>query len=72
MLEKLLLAGAVTFSVYIFSGLDAPINFRFPLAARPAEASFSRQTDNSNKAAVVSCQYQAELLPISAIANNLD
>lgn len=38
MLEKLLLAAAVTFSVYIFSGVELPAKLRLPLASSSGEA----------------------------------
>jgi len=55
MLEKLLLAGAVTFSVYIFSGVELPAKLRFPLASSWGETvtQIENETgqENTNKAA---------------------
>ena len=50
MLEKLLLAGAVTFSVYIFSGVELPATLRLPFASRAGETVTQTREENTNKA----------------------
>lgn len=68
MLEKLLLAGAVTFSVYVFSGVQLPIKFGLPLAFGPAETS----TQIENEAWLTGSHQDntVRAAPRSAIANN--
>lgn len=68
MLEKLLLAGAVTFSVYVFSGVELPTKFGLPLAFGPAETS----TPIENQAQLTPSHQdnKDEAAPRSAIANN--
>ncbi len=68
MLEKLLLAGAVTFSVYVFSGVQLPTKFWLPLAVGPAET--STQIENEAQLTRSHQDNTVRAAPRSAIANN--
>ncbi|MDY6805028.1 MAG: hypothetical protein SXA11_14650 [Cyanobacteriota bacterium] len=68
MLEKLLLAGAVTFSVYVFSGVQLPTKFGFPLAFGFAET--STQIENEAQLTRTDRDNTLPSDPTSAIANN--
>lgn len=68
MLEKLLLAGAVTFSVYVFSGVQLPTKFGLPLAFGPAET--STQIENEAQLSRFDSDNTDRAAPRSAIANN--
>lgn len=68
MLEKLLLAGAVTFSVSVFSGVQLPTTFGLPLAFGSAET--STQSENEAQLTRSHGENTDRAAPRSAIANN--
>jgi hypothetical protein len=68
MLEKLLLASAVTFSVYVFSGVQFPSNFRLPLAFGTSETSTPIKHEGQLIRFVQDSENRAA--PLSKLANN--
>lgn len=69
MLEKLLLASAVTFSVYVFSGVEFTSNFRFPLAFGSGETSSLIKHEGQLIRFLQDSENQ--VAPLSNLANNL-
>jgi hypothetical protein len=63
MLEKLVLAGAVTFSVYIFSGVELPATLRLPFASRAGET--VTQTEKETRQ-----ENTDKAVPWKSLANN--